>query len=284
MVRSQKKKRFHTGVEFYCKRCVLSIIAVRNTTRSSTLFVLFVHYSLPMAAPRATDIRVMGREVSCEIALKKGSKREGSGRDQQQGGGQANRTEAVGVKEAGASSYGGGGATEEKRPQATPTPVRSEAKPKPSSGKEAAPTKGGATGGVIEGEKAKAGGREGQLAAAIAAAEATGLGKKEARKAARKAIKKELKRKAKERAKDKKEEQAKLNAAAAESAPPTAAVVETGDGEAGEKEEEDEPVDPKAAKLLGDAKTLLIFGVADDLTAKQLQKRVKKVKVGLVCR
>ncbi|CAM9304033.1 unnamed protein product [Pylaiella littoralis] len=247
----------------------------------------FVTFALESDASKAVNIihrkRVMGREVSCEIALKKGSKREGSGRDQQQGGGQANRTEAVGVKEAGTSSYGGGDATEEKRPQATPTPVRSEAKPKPSSGKEAAPTKGGVTGGVIEGEKAKAGGREGQLAAAIAAAEATGLGKKEARKAARKAIKKELKRKAKERAKDKKEEQAKLNAAAAESAPPTAAVVETGDGEAGEKEEEDEPVDPKAAKLLGDAKTLLIFGVADDLTAKQLQKRVKKYATVSAC-
>lgn len=224
----------------------------------------------------------MGREVSCEIALKKGSKREGNGREQQQGGGQANRTEAVGSKEAVASSYGGGGAAGEKRPQATPAPVSSEAQPAASSDKEASPTKGSATEMEVEGDKPKVGGKEGQLAAAIAAAEATGLGKKEARKAARKAMKKELKRKAKERAKEKKEEQAKLDAAAAESAPPAAAVVETGDGKAEENGGEDEPVDPKAAKLLGDAKTLLIFGVADDLTAKQLQKRVKKVRTGPV--
>lgn len=244
--------------------------------------VVFVRHCLSVAAAhRATDTRVMGREVSCEIALKKGSKREGNGRDQQQGGGQANRTEAVGSKEAVASSYGGGGAAGEKRPQATPAPVRSEAQPAASSDKEASPTKEGVTEMDLEGDKPKAGGKEGQLAAAIAAAEATGLGKKEARKAARKAMKKELKRKAKERAKDKKEEQAKLDAAAAESAPPAAAVEETGEGgEAGEKGGEDEPVDPKAAKLLGDAKTLLIFGVADDLTAKQLQKRVKKVRIG----
>lgn len=224
----------------------------------------------------------MGREVSCEIALKKGSKREGNGRDQQQGGGHPNRTETMGGKEAAVSSYGGGGAAGEKRPHATPTPVRSEAQPTASSGKEATPTKEGVTGIEVEGDKPQGSGREGQLAAAIAEAEATGLGKKEARKVARKAMKKELKRIAKQRAKDKKEEQAKLDAATAESAPPAAAAeAETGSGEAGEEEGEAEPVDPKAAKLLADAKTLLIFGVADDLTAKQLQKRVKKVSTRL---
>lgn len=135
---------------------------------------------------------------------------------------------------------------------------------------------------AAEGGSSKASGREEKLRAAIEAAEATGLGKKEARKFARKAMKKELKRKAKERAKEKKEAQASLDAAAAEAAPPPAAGAGGGGGEAGAEEGGgEEPVDPKAAKLIADAKTLLIFGVADDLTAKQLQKRVKKVRTGL---
>lgn len=227
------------------------------------------------------NARVMGREVSCEIALKKGAKREGNGRDQQQRGGAERSTDP---KEAAASSYGGGTAARVKRPAATPpTPAPAAVTPD----KEAEPAEG------VVAEKAAEGGdgsskvskregslkvskREDQLKEAIAAAEATGLGKKEARKFARKAMKKELKRKAKERAKEKKEAQASLDAAAAaaaESTPP----VEDGEAEATEGGE-GEPVDPKAAKLVADAKTLLVFGVADDLTAKQLQKRVKKVR------
>lgn len=235
--------------------------------------------------PARPTIRVMGREISCEIALKKGAKREGN--VPQRGGGQASQPgpppaanadkPTEGGKES-ANTYGGGGAAGQKRPAPSPAPVRSEAPQKASSNvKEETATKGENAEKAAEGDKAKPRSREGQLAAAIAEAEATGLGKKEARKVARKAIKKELKKKAKERAKVKKEEQAKLDASAAEKKTPATAE-ETESGDTGVEVDEAEAVDPKAAKLLGDAKTLLIFGVADDLTAKQLQKRVKKVR------
>ena len=240
----------------------------------------------PISAGGVCCARVLGREISCEIALKKGAKREGNGRDQQQqqqgggGGAQTPRPERSATsKEATASSYGGGPAVGTKRPGVIPAPAAA------SSGKEAEPAKGAADVGKAAAAAAEEGGtpkvsrREDQLRTAIEAAEATGLGKKEARKFARKAMKKELKRKAKERAKEKKEAQASLDAAAAEAAPPASST--TAEDAGGEAEEgEGEPVDPKAAKLLVDAKTLLIFGVADDLTAKQLQKRVKKVRTG----
>lgn len=243
----------------------------------------------------------MGREISCEIALKKGAKREGNGRDPQQGKGQQQHQAEASRQESGtkattkptrdtaSSTYGGGGAVGGERTGARPAPTAASSKMEKEVAHVAANR--GAPGKVIvakadDGDtpKPKASSREGKLAAAIAAAEATGLGKKEARKAARKAMKKELKEKAKERAREKKEEQAKLDAAApapavavaAAKAAPSTAAAGTGDGEAGDGE--DEPVDPKAAKLAGDAKTLLIFGIADDLTAKQLQKRVKKVR------
>lgn len=241
----------------------------------------------PISAGGVCRARVLGREISCEIALKKGAKREGNGRDQQQqqqgggGGAQTPRPERSATsKEATASSYGGGPAVGTKRPGVIPAPAAA------SSGKEAEPAKGAADVGKAaaaaaaeEGGTPKVSRREDQLRTAIEAAEATGLGKKEARKFARKAMKKELKRKAKERAKEKKEVQASVDAAAAEAAPPASTT--TAEDAGGEAEEgEGEPVDPKAAKLLVDAKTLLIFGVADDLTAKQLQKRVKKVRTG----
>ncbi|CAM9452983.1 unnamed protein product [Ectocarpus sp. 13 AM-2016] len=263
----------------------------------------FVTFALESDATKAVSIihrkRVMGREVSCEIALKKGAKREGNGREQQQqqqpGGDQAHPPgapadssgagRAAGGGEVVASTYGGGGSAGGK----PPAPARSEKPPAVASDKQAVSvTKEGAAGKAGDGGDSKASRRAVQLAAAIAAAEATGLGKKEARKLARKAMKKELKRKAKERAKDKKEEQAKLDAAAAaaaaaEAAPP-AAEEEVGDGDArGEESKDVEPVDPKAAKLLGDAKTVLVFGVAEDLTAKQLQKRLKKYATLTAC-
>ncbi|CAM9821027.1 unnamed protein product [Ectocarpus sp. 6 AP-2014] len=263
----------------------------------------FVTFALESDATKAVSIihrkRVMGREVSCEIALKKGAKREGNGREQQQqqpGGDQApppgapadrsGAGRAAGGGEVVASTYGGGGSAGGK----PPAPARNEKPPAVASDKQAvSAAKESIAGKAGDGGESKASGRAVQLAAAIAAAEATGLGKKEARKFARKAMKKELKKKAKDRAKNKKEEQAKLDAAAAaaaaaaEAAPP-AAEEEDGDGDAGGEESKDEePVDPKAAKLLGDAKTVLVFGVAEDLTAKQLQKRLKKYATLTAC-
>ncbi|CAM9353199.1 unnamed protein product, partial [Hapterophycus canaliculatus] len=257
----------------------------------------FVTFALESDASKAVSTihrkRVMGREVSCEIALKKGAKREGNGRDQQRGGPHVSQpgppaaaAKAESTTEGGepaASTYGGGVAVGGKQPGKTPAPPRNEAPQKASSSVEVeTAVEREVAGMAVEGNKAKPSSREGQLAAAIAAAEATGLGKKEARKVARKAMKKELKRKAKERARVKKEEQAKLDAAAAEQAT-SAPAEETGSGDAGVDEGEAEAIDPKAAKLLGDAKTLLIFGVADDLTAKQLQKRVKKYATVSAC-
>eukprot|EP00752_Nemacystus_decipiens_P011036 g9805.t1 len=255
----------------------------------------FVTFALESDASKAVNTihrkRVMGREISCEIALKKGAKREGTPRDQhRQGGGgaQTSRPEqSTTPKEPAASSYGGGPAVGTKRPGATPTPAPAAASlDKESKLAEEAADPGEAA--AAEGCSPTAGRREDRLRAAIEAAEATGLGKKEARKFARKAMKKELKRKAKERATEKREAQARLDAAAtaaavgADAATPVAAPVAE-DTEAEVEGGEGEPVDPKAAKLLADAKTLLVFGVADDLTAKQLQKRVKKYATVSAC-
>eukprot|EP00903_Cladosiphon_okamuranus_P005563 g5539.t1 len=260
----------------------------------------FVTFAVEADASKAVNIihrkRVMGREISCEIALKKGAKREGNGRDhQQQGGAQAlGPDRSTAPKEAASSSYGGGAAASTKRPGLTPAPAAAspdkEAEPAAKGALDAGKSAAAAAAAVAEGgsPKAKASGREEKLRAAIEAAEATGLGKKEARKFARKAMKKELKTKAKERAKEKKVAQASLDtaAAAAEAAPPPAAGAEGDVGEAEAEPEEgggEEPADPKAAKLIADAKTLLIFGVADDLTAKQLHKRVKKYATVSAC-
>lgn len=241
------------------------------------------------------DRRVMGREVSCEIALKKGSKREVKGRDQ---GGPAaprpnqttNTSGRAGGGEGVASSYGGGGgASGRKAPVTTSTPTAGSgelSQAAASASKDTAVEDAGeqrikgagkksAKAVVVEGEKPAAEKRP-------AGAEAgDGLSKKDARKLARKVMKKERKAKAKERAKEKKEAQAKEEAAAvkvevsAGGADPNAGG--KGDEAEGEADAE-EPVDPKAAKLMADARTLLVFGVADGLTAKQLQKRVKKVR------
>lgn len=244
----------------------------------------------------------MGREISCEIALKKGAKREGNGRDK---GGQTPSRAApppdskkAGGGEAGAGSttYGGGGAVGEKKETAAATPKAAQSKvPKTkhrvgeegAGGKAAAPIKTQEEGdgaAVAKGKISKTDSKSGgpTLPAGASGEAGAGLSKKEARKLARKAMKKELVKKAKERAKDKKEAQAIEDAAAVAKAVKAAPSAGAADGEAEAEEEavKGEPLDPKSAKLMGDAQTLLIFGVADDLTAKQLQKRVKKVRTG----
>ena len=259
---------------------------------------------------RESHARVMGREISCEIALRKGAKREGNGRDQggqdpQQGPAPTTTASNAEGREATTSSYGGGGVGGGTRGASTAAPAHG------SSDKAvAAPSKKEVAGAESEarskkrqaGDKAEAAhgkmskpGDDAEerltpIAVAMASVVAAGgeggaaLSKKEARKAARKIVKKEIKRKAKERAKDKKEAQATLDAAAARAAPTASTVdTKTGNGDAGADGEggegDDEPLDPKAAKLFGDARTVLVFGVADNLSAKQLQKRLKKVKI-----
>lgn len=244
------------------------------------------------------DRRVMGREVSCEIALKKGSKREVKGRDQggpasprpNQTNNTSGRTGGRGGGEEVASSYGGSGAPGRKAPVTTLTSTAGSgelSQAAASASKESAVEdardkrekgagKNLGKAGVVEGEQPTG---EKRVVSAEEAGE--GLSKKDARKLARKVMKKERKAKAKERAKDKKEAQAKEEAAAVKvevSVGGADPKDEGGDDRAEGEADAEEPMDPKAAKLMADARTLLVFGVADGLTAKQLQKRVKKVR------
>lgn len=252
--------------------------------------------------------RVMGREISCEIALKKGAKREGHGRDQ---GGQAPQPGAAptttasktGGGKATTSTYGGGGVGGGTRGASTAAPAHgSSNKPVAASSNEevagaesearSKKHQAGDKAEAAQGKVSKTGDdaeeRLTPIAAAMATVVAAGgeggavLSRKEARKAARKLVKKDIKRKAKERAKDRKEAQAALDAAAAKAAPPASTVdTKAASGDAGAEGEgedgNDEPLDPKAAKLSADARTVLVFGVADNLSAKKLQKRLKKV-------
>lgn len=277
----------------------------------------------------------MGRTISCEIALKKGAKREGIGHQQQ---GQPTRSPAetaaasTDEQKAPVSNSYGGSSGKKAPPVIVTTPPASDgaegdhemSESKTESGKkkkkkggkedegETQPIKDGDSsgGGGGGGMKPSTAAKASETSAAVAAAgkgdtgdsagEAEsmttgqgegGLSKKAQRKAARKAMKKELKRKAKERAKENKEKegQAALEEATGtksgssdiDATPTTPARKEGGvserEDDAGVGEEE--ILDPKAAKLQRDSRTVLIFGVADDLSAKQLQKRVKKVRL-----
>lgn len=247
----------------------------------------------------------MGREISCEIALKKGAKREGNQLGHAPQPGPAPAAKTVGA-EATTSTYGGGVVGGGARGGSIPAPAHgSSDKSVVASSKQAVAGEGGgveeaskklqAKGKVdaAQGKVAKAGDdadeRVSPIAAALATVVAAGgeggavLSKKEARKAARKLVKKEIKRKAKERANDRKEAKAALDATNAQAAPTATSMVdtETGGGDAGGEGEvgEEEPLDPKAAKMFRDARTVLVFGVADNLSAKQLQKRLKKVNM-----
>lgn len=273
----------------------------------------------------------MGRTVSCEIALKKGAKREGNGHQQQ--GQSARSLAATGAASTGeqkapvTNSYGGSSGKKAPPVIATTQPASdgaegdtemSESKTESGKKKKVGKEKGGKTKTVKDGDSGggaiKAGAAAKVSESSAAAAEAAagngdagdsateaetmvagqgegGLSKKALRKAARKAMKKELKRKAKERARETKEKESR---AALEEDTTTKSgssdinatpMTQAGRGDRGGDRKEDagvgeeEVLDPKAAKMQRDSRTVLIFGVADDLTAKQLQKRVKKVRL-----
>lgn len=209
----------------------------------------------------------MGREISCEIALKKGTKRERSS-----GGDKREQTKrlmdtpsadsAVRKKVATGSTQRSGGVVKESLARVhdkVPTDADVDARADTVSEEE---SKREAT--AIEGKPSKGNETKQSKASAVGM---ESLSKQEARKIARKAAKKELKQKAKDRAREKKAMQTTNREA-------TSVGTDRGDIE----KDESETLDPKAAKLNERARTLLVFGVADDLTAKQLLKRVKKAR------
>lgn len=248
----------------------------------------------------------MGREVSCEIARKKGTKRESNalgqaGRISQQAAEPAVNSSKG--REGVASSYGGSNPAPQRDttppvPQAEPPSIGGKRQDKQEKEKKEPGDKMSTKTGSKEGDAGKVAAPT-AMAVAVATVMAAAsnedgpeLSKKDARKLARKAMKKERKAKAKERAKDKKKALVDQGAVAAEakSAPLVASPADDRDAGIGNDsvaavegaaEEETGSIDSKFAKLTQDALTLLIFGVADDLSAKQLQKRVKKVRYTL---
>lgn len=261
----------------------------------------------------------MGREISCEIALKKGVKRDRAGGEpkQQQAGAAKQKypetlgsgtapapnsestalsksvvstTKAQAVKEikrakTSLSSDEKGCSTAAPENETEPT---HEEQPKPAADqwKEAGKDNDSAEKPETKAQTRTAGraAGEGEGGEGDENTKGGGLSKREARKAARKDLKKELKRKAKERAKKKKEDQAQEREDADAAKPDGVAGSLEGENNTSTTEVGDEvPLDPKAAKLLRDSRTVLIFGVADDLTPKQLQKRVKKASVYQMC-
>lgn len=237
----------------------------------------------------------MGRVISCEIALKKGVKREGAGRGPKQPAAHVTRKSRANEGGEAVASYGGG-----KKSGDTARSIKNENEESKEIGNKETSSAVAAKGaGRISGE-AKSGQEEQKSGKSVKGLKSrTGAGgspperdeaatdegqgeagnepdgslsKKEARKAARKEMKKELKRKAKERAKERKEAQAREGATGATDGPEADAGDE---GETGHGDAED--LDPVVLKLKQDARTVLIFGVADDLLPKQLQKRIKKV-------
>lgn len=250
--------------------------------------------------------RVMGRDLSCEIALKKGAKREGMGRAEKQvGQGQREGAGPMGAvspadEAAAVSTYGGCATAGANKPSSLPPSTATAAKPASvkvptdedddgSGGRDKQPkaTVAVTVGSVVKGPEKSA--LRAKAAAGVAGDHEAGacLNKKQARKAERKQMKKDRKEKAKEKAREKKVTLAR-EAAATDAAIMKADAKPTNptddamsiEGVEGAKEGEigeNDRLDPKAAKLQRDARTLLVFGVADDLTAKQLQKRVKKV-------
>lgn len=249
----------------------------------------------------------MGRVISCEIALRKGAKREGNGYPQ----GQLPQSQSTAAGQAApGNTYGGSSTTAGNKPPGPTSELAAATQPAPEAeaekvertkkkkqngkkspqdatcdaiseagNKPSAKAKGSAAVVRIEMVAAASAGSVGGVEAGGAE---EGLSKKALRKAARKEMKKEIKRKAKERAKMKKEAQALEDAdankaaAGAKTAPDAA---EEGEGAGGGENSRnaEESLDPRGAKMQRDSGTVLIFGVADDLTAKQLQKRVKKV-------
>ena len=266
-----------------------------------TLYPPHPHPLLPCLG--ANLARVMGRYISCEIALKKGSKKERSL------GGNGGRTptgsrgtpseilstaadEEAATSNAQRTSEGGGGNEKKTRLKKARALIEAHvgvegddtsAGADASVGtKERHPEGGDVARRTVQGHPSKASDTEAeQPAVAGGDAEAgAGLSKKEARKIARKATKKEVKHRAKERARE------KMARAAEKASHPEATTSAGADrGEVGKASSggsgvhgEEEILDPKWAKLKAAARTVIVFGVADDLTAKQLLKRIKKVR------
>lgn len=240
----------------------------------------------------------MGRVISCEIALKKGVKREGTDRSSKQPAAHVSRKSRASEGGEAVASYGGGKKSGDAARSIKDENKNEESKEigsKATSSAVAAKGAGSTSGEAKSSQEGQKSGknlkgfksRTASGGSPLVGDEATtdegqgeaedesnnGLSKKEARKVARKEMKKELKRKAKERAKERKEAQAQEGATGATDGPD----VDAGDeGEAGHEDAEE--LDPAVLKLKQDARTVLIFGVADDLMPKQLQKRIKKVR------
>lgn len=233
----------------------------------------------------------MGREISCEIALKKGTKRErssgGDGREAKRPMDTPSAASAVGEEAATSSTQRSSGVVKESLSRKAcirgevladadvdAEGARADTKFSASEGES---KRGGTVVTAIEVKPLKGSGNETKQLEASADGTETGAGlsKQEARKIARKAAKKELKQKAKDRARERKAVQTTKGTSPSEV---TSAGADRGD--VGEEEiAGGESLDPKAAKLNEKARTVLVFGVADDLTAKQLLKRIKKVRM-----
>lgn len=211
----------------------------------------------------------MGREISCEIALKKGTKRE------RISGGDRRETKRPMDTPSEASAIRKGVATistqrSESLPRARDqVPAGADVDTKADTLLSVSEEESKLEATAIEGDPSKGSGIETKPPEASATGMES-LSKQEAKKIVRKAAKKELKQKAKDRAREKKAVQTIKREV-------TSVGADRGDIEEDESVG-GESLDPKAAKLNERARTVLVFGVADDLTAKQLLKRVKKVR------
>ncbi|CAM9840312.1 unnamed protein product, partial [Discosporangium mesarthrocarpum] len=242
----------------------------------------FVTFALEDDARKASEClngkTVKGRALSCEVALKKGAKREGQGWKQDRHEIQPKNSGRIKAGQV-ASAYGKGAASEASRNN-TPAPESKLVYPEVEQMEVDEEADGAQPKIPLQGkQKDSTGGKkkeEGDPGS-------KGLSKKESRKAARKEAKKELVRKAKERAKLKASAPSPMGVVAADSGGgekadnPPEGVHDEDEAVGGNEGGGEDQLDPKALELQRDAQTVILFGVADDLSAKQLQKRVKKV-------